>query len=122
MQSIEIANKEITYEHNIILTYKIKITKTRYINKQTGKVYEHYKIRIPSELHPFLKNKQKLYFSKKEEDIHITLERKDDSVHKCKIQRNKIYKKVDCYFNLSKKVFDIRKSTYLLWKVGDCKW
>ena len=29
MQSIEIANKEITYEHNIILTYKIKITNTK---------------------------------------------------------------------------------------------
>ena len=29
MQSIEIANKEITYEHNIILTYKIKNNKDK---------------------------------------------------------------------------------------------
>lgn len=41
MQSIEIANKQIVYEHNLILTYQIKITRTKYANKETGKKYIH---------------------------------------------------------------------------------
>ena len=50
MQTIQIAKRQINYKHTLHLTYKIKITKTTYTNKQNQKTYTRYKIRIPDNL------------------------------------------------------------------------
>ena len=117
MQSIALANKRIQYDHKITFTYQIKITRTEYVNKKTLRKYVRYKIRIPTELQFCLKNKRKLYFSNVNGKIHIRFDRKGDVIYKCKIQRNRFDNRVDCSFNLSKKVFDIEGFDYLLWEV-----
>ena len=117
MQSIEIANREVRYDNQLRLTYKIKITRTIYTNKLTRKKYTRYKIRIPHELQNLLKNYDKLYFYKKDNMIHITTEEKDKILRSCKIQKQKYYNKMEYSFNLSKKLFNIQDSSYLMWNV-----
>ena len=117
MQTIEIANRQVNYDNQLRLAYKIKITKTTYTNKITRKKYTRYKIRIPQELQKLLTNNDKLYFYKKDDMIHITTEEKEDVLYSCKIQKQAYYKKMEYSFNLSKKLFNIQDSSYLVWNV-----
>jgi len=118
MQTIQIAKRQINYKHTLHLTYKIKITKTTYTNKQNQKTYTRYKIRIPEELQQLLKNTTQLYFNKKEDKkIHITTKPDNNTIHKSKIQKNTYHNRTDYILNLSKKIFNIEEKTYLTWKV-----
>jgi len=118
MQEIQIAKRQINYQHTLQLTYKIKITKTTYTNKQNQKTYTRYKIRIPEELKQLLKNTDTLYFNKKEDNkIHITKKPDKDSIHKSKIQKNTYHNRTDYILNLSKKIFKIENKTYIKWKI-----
>ena len=118
MQEIQIAKRQINYQHTLQLTYKIKITKTTYTNKQNQKTYTRYKIRIPEELKQLLQNTDTLYFNKKEDNkIHITTKPDNNTIHKSKIQKNTYHNRTDYILNLSKKIFNIEEKTYLTWKV-----
>jgi len=118
MQTIQIAKRQINYQHTIHLTYKIKITKTTYTNRQNKKTYTRYKIRIPEELQQLLKNTTQLYFNKYEDNqIHITTKPDEDTIHKSKIQKNTYHNRTDYSLNLSKKIFKIKEKTYLTWKI-----
>jgi len=118
MQTIQIAKRQINYQHTIHLTYKIKITKTTYTNKQNQKVYTRYKIRIPEELQQLLQNTTQLYFNKKEDNnIHLTTKPAQDTIHKSKIQKHTYHNRTDYSLNLSKKIFNIKEKTYLTWKI-----
>ena len=118
MQEIQIAKRQINYQHTLQLTYKIKITKTTYTNKQNQKTYTRYKIRIPEELKQLLQNTDTLYFNKKEDNkIHITKKPDEDTIHKSKIQKTTYHNRTDYSLNLSKKIFNIDEKTYLTWKI-----
>ena len=118
MQTIQIAKRQINYQHTIHLTYKIKITKTTYTNRQNKKTYTRYKIRIPEELQQLLQNTEKLYFNKEEDNnIHITTKPVQDTIHKSKIQKHTYHNRTDYSLTLSKKIFNIEEKTYLTWKV-----
>lgn len=116
MHLIEIANRQIRYDKRLTLTYRIKITRTKYSKKLTGKEYTRYKIRIPRELQKLLKNYDKFYFYKKDHVIHITTEEKEDMLCYCKIQKHG-YDKMEYSFNLPKKLFSIQDSSYIVWNV-----
>jgi len=118
MQTITIAKRQINYQHKLTLTYKLKITKTTYTNKENTTQYTKYKIRIPEELKTILKNQDKLYFNKIGNQIHITTRKKQTTIHVCKIQKNKHKQNTTYIFNLSKKVFKIKEEHhYIKWTV-----
>lgn len=117
MQSIEIAKRQITYHHDITLTYKIKIIRTVYTNKQSNKKYVRYKIRIPDELQQILQYENRIYFNKIDDVMHISTMENEYTVYDCKIQKSSFNKRIEYSFNLSKKVFEVEGYNYFIWTV-----
>ena len=117
MQSIEIAKRQIMYNNTLTLTYTIKITKTEYYNKQAKKRYTRYKIRIPEELQQVLQDDNVIYFKKIDNLVHINTRKDDESMYKCKIQKNMYNQRVEYSFNLSKKVFNLKDKKFFCWTI-----
>ena len=96
---------------------KRKITRGLYTNKKTGRRYERYKIRIPKDLRSLLRNYDRLYFNINEDEIHITTEENENTIHSCKIQKNRYKKNIEYSINLSKKIFNFQGLSCVKWNI-----
>lgn len=117
MESIEIANRQIEYNKEITVKYKLKIIKSKYNSKINDKIYTNYKIRIPRELIVLLEKYNALYFTIIDDRVHITPSKKENYLHKAKIQKHYYDYVTEYMINLSKKVFSLDDNQYFNWKI-----